>query len=128
MEVTAELVEAAKFQRQLIDQARQTESSRPAAVLDLGAAVVSHSKHVEGLWGQHPFIEEIVAEEISAEHRQIDEDLELLANLSQSDPESTDIVPLASALLERIRALLEREERVLYKPLLRIPTRSEEES
>lgn len=128
VEVDAELVEAAKFQRKLIDRAWHTKCSCPHSVLNLGAAVAAHSRLVARLWERQPFIEDIVSEEISAEHLRLEQNLELLETLSRSDPDSTDIVPLTNALLDRIRALLEREERVLYKPLLRLPTRSEAES
>ena len=84
-----------------------------------------HARLVERLWDRHPFIEEIVTEEISAEHRRIDDDLDLMETLSESAPGSSDIDPLAEALIERIRALLDREERVLFRPLLRVSTRME---
>ena len=128
VEGDAEFVETSKLQHKLVDRARQTTCHCPSSVLNLGAAVASHSMIVARLWELHPFIEDIVAEEIAAEHLRIDQDLELLETLSRSAPDSTDIGPLASALLDRIRALLEREDRVLFKPLLRLPTPTKEES
>ena len=81
-----------------------------------------HARLVGRLWDRHPFIEELVTEEISAEHGRIDDDLDLLESLSGSAVGSSDIDPLAEALIERMRALLEREERVLFRPLLRVST------
>ncbi|MEJ2085614.1 MAG: hypothetical protein P8Y44_08035 [Acidobacteriota bacterium] len=125
VELDAELVEAAKLQRRLIDRARQTRCRCPASLLNLGVAMACHARLVERLWDRHPFIEEIVTEEISAEHRRIDDDLDLLETLSDSATESSDIDPLSKSLIARMQALLEREERVLFRPLIRVSTHAE---
>lgn len=110
----------AKANRALIVRAQRTDCPCPAAVLNLGAAVASLSTHASCLFELNRFLDETVLDELLSERRNLADDLDLLASLSEANSKSPDIEPLATALLSRIENLLEREDRVLYQPQLRL--------
>lgn len=116
----ARLAEMADANRALIDRARSTDGHFPAAVLELGAAVASLSQNASGLFELNRFLDEELLDELRAERRSLADDLELLKSLSVPNSKSPDIEPLATALVLRIEKLLEREDRILYQPLLRL--------
>ncbi len=118
--IDSRLVEAERAHRALIVRAERTSCRCPEAVLNLGATIAAHAAHLSYLRRLNRFVDELILEELSVDHRRLAEDLELLESLARSAPDSPDIEPLASALVERIRALLEREQRIFYQPLLRL--------
>lgn len=118
--VDGRLVAAERAHRALIARARRTSCRCPDAVLNLGATIAAHATHAAYLSELNRFLDDLVLEELSVEHRRLADDLELLDSLARSTPDSPDIEPLASALVERIQALLEREQRIFYQPLLRL--------
>lgn len=110
----------ASAHRALVERARQTGCDCPDAVLNLGAALAAHAAFESGSVELSRFLEDAVLEELFAEHGSLAEDIELLENLTLTDPRSSDIEALAAALVVRMRALLEREERLFYEPLRRL--------
>ena len=117
-ELNATLEEMARAHRELLARTRVTDGGSPRDVLDLGAA--SLSNEVAGIFELNRFLDDAVVEELLAERRSLAADLDLLKSLLDSSSSSPDVLPLATAVLRRIERLLEREERGLYLPLLRI--------
>jgi len=124
----AGLAEMARVHRALIERARRTDRDRPSAVLDLGVSVAALSAQACSAFEQNRFLDEAVLESLLAERRSLAEDLDLLASLSAANPRSPDIEPLSTALLHRIEELLEREDRVLFQPLIRLAASSGEKA
>lgn len=118
--LNSRLAEMAKANRALIRRAQRTDCHCPSAVLNLGASVASLSTQASCLFELNRLLDEAVLEELFAERRSLADDLDLLESLSEASSKSPDIEALASALLDRIENLLEREDRVLYQPLLRL--------
>lgn len=118
--VDTRLLEAEKAHRALIRRARRTTCHCPDAVLNLGATIAAHAAHASYLGELNRFLDESVLEELAVEHRRLADDLDMLESLAQSESESPDVEPLASALVGRIQELLEREQRIFYQPLLRL--------
>lgn len=114
------LAEMARVNRVLIHRAQRTDCHCPSAVLNLGASFTSASSQASCLFEFNRFLDEAVLDELLAERRSLAADLDLLESLSEASSASPDIEPLAAALVSRIEKLLEREDRVLYQPLLRL--------
>ncbi len=113
--------EIAGRHRRLRELAEHTRAEDVQAVLNLGAGVVLHG-HLEPLCLE-PVLRLVAREvrlQLEAEHRRLEEDLELLADLSESEPEGEDLRLLSVALLARLRDHLRRDESTLYQPLARI--------
>lgn len=93
-----------------------TAPSEPAAVLALGSAVVFHGA-IERLWllPEHPLLDPAVVAQLEEEHARLAADLELMETLWMSDARSGDLTALAGALLERLRAHVARDQRLLYR-------------
>lgn len=120
------LVELANAHRALIERAERTDGQNPATVLSLGASVTSYFEQASSLFALNRFLDETVLDELLAERCGLAADLELLQNLCEANPESPDLEPLAIALRGRIADLLAREDRVFYRPLLRVSVSSVE--
>lgn len=112
---------AAEHHRWLMRQAERTRSGDVQAVLNLGAAVLMHASleptHLQRVLR---LVDPWVVRELECEHERLEEDLELLQELNDSDPQAQDVGLLADAVLARLRAHLERDERTLYRPLYRL--------
>jgi len=121
------LAEMARANRALIHRAQRSECHCPSAVLNLGASVASLSTHASCLFELNRLLDEVVLDELLAERHSLADDLELLESMSEANTQSPDIEPLAAALLSRIEKLLAREDRVLYRPLLRLAVSADEE-
>lgn len=102
-------------------QAERTRSGDVQAVLNLGAAVLLHASlepaHLERVLR---LVDPTVRRELADEHEHLEEDLDLLQELNDTEPEAEDVALLADAVLARLRAHLERDERTLYRPLDRL--------
>ena len=95
-------------------------------MLNLGATIVAHAAHISYLRELNRFLDDSILEELAIEHRRLADDLQLLESLDRSG--SPDIGPLASALVTRIQELLDREQRILYQPLLRVAASDDAEA
>ena len=114
------LTELARTNHALLRRARRTRCGCPSAVLNLGASVAALATHRACVVELNRFLGDATLAELASERRRLAEDLALLDDLSQTGSESPDVAALAAALLRRIRTLVEREDRVLYQPLLRL--------
>ena len=114
----AVLPRLARVHRELLDRARRADAESVATVLALGSAVLLHGAVEEGLLQeQWHLLDPLVVEELAADHARLEESLAFLEELQRTDPGSRDLSPLASAVLDHLRAHLERDERTLYEPL-----------
>lgn len=119
------LTEMAKANRALLRRARRSSCHCPAAVLNLGVSVGSLATQTACVVDLNRFLDQTVLDELSRARGRLAEDLELLDALSETGPDSSDVESLSRALLGRIRDLVEREDRVLYQPLLRLAVRGD---
>lgn len=105
----------------LLELARDTDSSDVAAVLALGTAVLLHgSLEPAHLSRALSLADPVVREELRSDHSILDESLRLLGELQESEPGSPDVDALAAAVLARVRAHLERDDRTLYRAANRL--------
>lgn len=114
------LSEMARANRSLLRRARRTRCRCPSAVLNLGNSVASLATYAACVVELNRFLDEAVLDELLSARRRLADDLDLLETLSEASPDSPDSESLARALLDRIERLVEREDRVLYQPLLRL--------
>ena len=112
---------AADRHRSLVALAADTASDDIQAVLNLGAAVLVHGS-LERLHLQRvlQLVDPSVLRELEQEHQRLEEHLDLLRELQQSEPGAEDVTILAAALLERLRQHIDRDERTLYRPMARL--------
>ena len=93
------------------------------AVLGLGSAVVLHGLVEEDrLYHVHRYLDPAVRRQLIDEHREIGRHLELLEQLREANPKGHDLETLSIAVLDRLQRHLERDERVVYRPLRRLET------
>ncbi len=119
-----ELARLASLHASLTRRARRSTCGCPDAVLNLGAALAPYATLQPDLLELGRFVDDSVRETISVTHRKLADDLELLENLNDSNPDSGDTRLLAEVLGDRILELLEREERAIFAPLLRLSAAS----
>lgn len=113
--------QAAREHRRLARRAGDTPDSDFAAVLALGLAVSMHGVVEQiGLYAANRFLDPSVVERLREEHRRLADDLAFFEQLLGSKPDSEDLPALSQALLQRLRVHLERDERLLYRPLERL--------
>ncbi len=119
---TVELLQqGAEEHRILLARGERTSSDNVTAVLNLGSAVLLHGVLERSqVYAANQYLAAAVIEQFTADHARLAEDLALLEDLRQSDPESQDLATLSAALLERLLEHLERDERTLYQPLERL--------
>ena len=88
----------------------------PADVLDLGTAVVLHGA-LERRWllSLRPMLDKAAIAQLDEEHERLEDDLDLLESIVEANPDSPDVASLCTALLERLRDHVARDERVLYR-------------
>jgi len=103
----------------LLARARSTSGECSSAVLNLGSAVAFQAACTARLLDENSFVDPTVLEELSQERRRLVDDLELLEHLDTSSPGCADVRTLATAIVARMQHLLEREQRALYRPILR---------
>lgn len=124
--VDARLIEAERAHWALLRRARQTMCHCPDSVLNLGATIAAYETQTAHLRELNRFLDDSVLDSLAAEHQKLAEDLELLESLALSKSGSPDVEPLSEALIERIQELLEREQRIFYRPLLRLAVSNED--
>jgi len=115
------LQQGAEEHRKLLARAKCTSSDDVIAVLTLGSAVLLHGVLERShIYAANQYLADAVIEQLTADHARLAEDLALLEDLRQSDPETQDLATLSAALLKRLLEHLERDERTLYQPLDRL--------
>lgn len=119
--VSIDHAEVAARHRVLCALADRLDPRDIEAILVLGAAVVLHG-HLEPchLRAALDLVDPAVARAMAADHRRLAENLDYLAELSESDPGSPDVEVLAGAILERLCSHLQRDSRALYAPTARL--------
>ena len=114
-------VAVAASHRHLLELAAATRADDLQAVLNLGAAVLLHAAlepaHLRRVLA---LIDPAVLEELQDQHVQLEHDLRFLRELAEGDPHSEDLELMTSAVLERIRSHIERDQRTLYGPMARL--------
>jgi len=86
----------------------------PRQVLAVGDAVLSFaSRENEAFDALTPLLDPAVEAELTSEHRQFAEDLELLEWLLQTTPDSPDVAMLSASLIRRMRQHIDRDGRLL---------------
>lgn len=101
-----------------LHRAFRTDEASVAAVLNLGVGVVLLDQMTQCMMDSlTPLLDEGVLDRLAADEQDLSENLDHLDSLSATDPHSPDVNALAGALIERIRAHLERKDRVIYRPL-----------
>lgn len=115
------LQQGAEEHRTLLARAKSTSVDDVTAILNLGSAVVLHGVLERSqVYAANPYLANAVIEQFTAEHARLADDLALLEDFRQSDPESPDLVALSASLLERLLDHVERDERTLYRSLERL--------
>ena len=107
--------------RALLRRIQDGKDLSPAAVLDIGAAVIFHGA-LETYWGMvnESILDGSVLSKLAEEHSQLADDLEFLETLLDTNPESDDIKSLCLALREHLQTHLERDQRLFYQSLPRL--------
>jgi hypothetical protein len=98
--------------------ARRLAEARPEPrdVLDLGTAVILHGALERRLLlAPSPVLDQAALAQLEEEHARLEDDLELLESILETNPDSPDVAPLCTALLERLRDHVARDDRVLYR-------------
>ena len=104
----------------LLARAKGTSGEDVAAILNLGSAVLLHGVLERSqVYAANQYLAAAVIEQLTVEHARLADDLALLEDFRQTDPESPDLVALSASLLERLLDHLERDERTLYRSLER---------
>lgn len=102
-------------QRDLEARIHELESD-PRHVLEVGSSLLAFaaSEH-EAFETLAPLLDPAVEAELSGEHRQFAEDLDLLQWLLQSTPDSPDVGILTNSLIRRMRQHIDRDGRLLSR-------------
>jgi hypothetical protein len=117
----AELEALARRHALLRLRAERTRATDAAAVLELGATVQVHrALQVARAARILTWLDPAVSVRLGEEQDQLGQDLELLRELLESQPDSADAAVLAAALLRRLREHLIHDERVFQRPLQRL--------
>jgi DNA-binding FadR family transcriptional regulator len=86
----------------------------PRQVLEVGSALLAFAaREDEAFDTLAPLLDPAVEAELSDEHRQFAEDLELLEWLLQTTPDSPDVAMLSASLIPRMRQHIDRDGRLL---------------
>ena len=118
---SVELEDLARRHAELRLRAERTAATDAAAVLELGATVLVHrALQVARASRILTWLDPAVSARLGEEQDQLGQDLELLRELHESEPESADAAVLAAALLRRVRDHLRQDQRVLQGPLQRL--------
>jgi hypothetical protein len=88
----------------------------PRQVIEVGGALLAFAaREDEAFDTLAPLLDPAVEAELSDEHRQFAEDLELLQWLLQTTPESPDVAILTTSLIRRMRQHIDRDGRLLSR-------------
>jgi hypothetical protein len=111
----AALTALMQSQRAMEDRTR-TLGHSPVEVLEVGEDVLAFAaREDEAFASLTDLIDPAVRAELAAEHQHLAEDLDLLAWLLRTSPDSPDVEVLAEALARRMRQHLERDGRLLAR-------------
>lgn len=112
---------AAHRHHRLRELAEETGDDQVQAILVLAAAVLLHGElEPAHLGAVRRFVDPAVLDELANEHADLAEDVDCLRELRDDDPDAPDTRLLAAAIRQRVLSHLERDERVLYRPLRRL--------
>lgn len=116
-----DLAAVGRCHRRLQELARGTGDDQVQAILVLAAAVLLHgeleSAHLAPVLR---FVDPAVRRELTHAHRRLAEDAAYLQELYEREDGSDDLPLLAAAVRRQLLAHLERDERVLYRPMERL--------
>lgn len=88
----------------------------PRQVIEAGGALLAFAaREDEAFDTLAPLLDPAVEAELSDEHRQFAEDLELLQWLLHTTPESPDVAILTTSLIRRMRQHIDRDGRLLSR-------------
>ncbi|HVH55457.1 MAG TPA: hypothetical protein VM791_04350 [Vicinamibacterales bacterium] len=88
----------------------------PRETLAAGEALLAFAKHEDAAFAAlTPLLDPAVQAELSAEHQQIADDLELLRWLLRTTPDSPDLSVLTTSLVRRMRRHIDRDGRLLAR-------------
>jgi hypothetical protein len=88
----------------------------PGDAVVVGRALLAFAGHEDAMLSRLALVIDPDAQsELTAEHRQIADDLELLEWLLQNVPESPDVDVLSASLLRRMQTHIERDGRLLSR-------------
>lgn len=105
----------------LTERVAATSWGSVGEVLNLGAAVLLHASLERFVVRpRHGFLDPVAITDLEADHERMTRDLVTLAELWRTEPGSPDVATLASAIFERLRAHLARDDRAIYRPLVRL--------
>jgi hypothetical protein len=97
----------------------------PRETLAAGEALLEFAGHEDAAFASlAPLLDPVVQAELTAEHNQIAEDLELLRWLLRTVPDSPDLSGLTTSLVRRMRRHIDRDGRLLMRAALLSPRRS----
>lgn len=118
MEARNDLSKLAGAHRSLLARARSTGCACPDAVLSLGVALELH-RLLMGFVprGARALLDDSVVEDIDTEGAGIAENLAHLSAVRDSEPHSAEVDTLSAALLDRMKAHLDRCDRAVFRPL-----------
>jgi hypothetical protein len=118
---SVDMAMVARHHRRLRELAEETGDDQVQAIITLAAAVLLHGAlEPAHLGGILRFVDPAVFAELANEHASLAEDIVCLRELRADDPASEDARLLSAAIRRRVVANLERDERVLYRPLRRL--------
>lgn len=102
-------------QRDLEARIHDLESD-PRQVLAVGSSLLAFAaREHEAFDTLAPLLDPAVEAELSSEHRQFAEDLELLQWMVQTTPDSPDVAILTCSLIRRMRQHIDRDGRLLSR-------------
>lgn len=102
-------------------RAQLLESGDVVGILDVGSAVLFHGGlEAAALHAWNPLLDRSVLRALRDEHARLSEELGCLEELWRDDPDAPDVAALAAALRRRLIDHLERDERLVYRPLVRL--------
>jgi len=91
----------------------------PRETLAAGEGLLAFARHEDAAFSAlTPLLDPAVRAELSAEHEQIADDLELLRWLMRTTPESPDLQVLTTSLVRRMRRHMDRDGRLLARAAL----------
>jgi hypothetical protein len=125
MRSTGQSVLAALLAEQRDLEARIHElEGDPRQVMAVGAALLAFAaREHEAFEALAPLLDPAVEAELSGEHRQFADDLDLLQWLLQTTPASPDVAMLSTSLICRMRQHIDRDGRLLSRAsALRAPS------
>ncbi len=105
-----------KQTQQRLEERAQALGTSPQEVLELGNGLLEFAEHEdEAFAALATLIDPEARAELAAEHQQLAADLDLLAWLLSTSPDSPDVDVLSAALARRMREHMERDGRLIAR-------------